>query len=98
MPLCSRSLTTSFDPMKPLPPITTIFIIVPPFLIRQPPSTINDDDWRQENSSIWKCSDFHQRYRVFTRNDVDRYPKATPAAVVRIQTPSSPSRSKRRAI
>src|SRR5436309_9444839 len=24
---CSRSLMTSFDPMRPLPPITTIFII-----------------------------------------------------------------------
>src|SRR6267143_1246303 len=25
---CSRSLLTSFDPMSPVPPITTIFIIV----------------------------------------------------------------------
>src|SRR5215510_810226 len=25
---CSRSLMTSFDPIRPLPPITTIFIIV----------------------------------------------------------------------
>src|SRR5205814_6806402 len=28
---CSRSLLTSFDPISPLPPITTIFIIAPPF-------------------------------------------------------------------
>jgi hypothetical protein len=26
---CSRSFLTSFDPMRPLPPITTIFIIAP---------------------------------------------------------------------
>src|SRR5260370_13069025 len=28
---CSRSLVTSLDPMSPLPPMTTIFIIIPPF-------------------------------------------------------------------
>src|SRR6476620_11770171 len=28
---CSRSLLTSFDPMSPVPPITTIFILVLPY-------------------------------------------------------------------
>src|SRR5690348_13881532 len=32
--LCSRSLLTSFDPMRPVPPITTIFMIGP-FILDQ---------------------------------------------------------------
>jgi hypothetical protein len=31
---CSRSLLTSFDPMSPVPPITTIFMIFPSFFDR----------------------------------------------------------------